>query len=205
MPSSRHVTNTGSRWCLREKGRSGTSNKEGIRENRPPRRVEKRILNFDLCDSRFASNLCGIERILISDIRYRYADIEVPKKGGEMYESKRMESSKALLRLGHIRPRRSHRGISRNLRPPICNTARTCGRHVLSVLLLPLPAVLHLRNIRLLLDSKMASLPVEMGMGLPRKILAVPRRVLLHHSRKIRQGRDHQGTVRTDDARPTTA
>src|SRR3989449_7204889 len=89
--------------------------------------------------------------------------------------------------------------------PSIRNTARTCGRHVLSVLLLPLPTVLHLRNIRLLLDSKMASLPVEMGMGLPRKILAVPRRVLLHHPRTIRQGRDHQGTVRTKDARTTTA
>jgi len=111
-----------------------------------------------------------------------------------------MESSKALLRLGHIRPRRSDRGISRRISVLLRDPTRTSSRHVLPELLLPLPTILHLRNLRLLLDSKMASLPVEMGMGLPRKILAVPRRVLLHHSRKIRQGRDHQGTVRTNDA-----
>src|SRR5437879_6565707 len=115
-----------------------------------------------------------------------------------------MESSQTLLRLGHIRAGRSYRGISRRLRLPIRNTTRTGSRHVLSVLLLPLPAILHLRNIRLLLDSKMASLPVEMGMGLPRKILAIPRPILQHHPRTIRQRRDHQGTIRTDDARPTT-
>src|SRR5438094_2461633 len=40
----------------------------------------KEFLIFDLCDSRFASNLCGIERILISDIRYRYTDIEALAK-----------------------------------------------------------------------------------------------------------------------------
>src|SRR6267143_7210472 len=50
----------------------------------------------------------------------------------------------------------------------------------------------------------MANLPMEGRMGLPRKILAVPRRILQHHSRTIRQGRDHQRTIRTDDARPTT-
>src|SRR2546428_7792516 len=116
-----------------------------------------------------------------------------------------MESSQTLLRLGHIRARRSHRGISRSLRLPIRNTARTCGRHVLSVLLLPLPTVLHLRNIRLLLDSKLASLSVETGMGLPRKILAVPKRGLLHHPRTIRHRREPPGTLRTNDARPTTA
>src|SRR2546425_7421672 len=115
-----------------------------------------------------------------------------------------MESSQTLLRLGHIRARRSHRGISRSLRLPIRNTARTGSRHVLSVFLLPLPIVLHLRNLRLLLDRKMANLSVEMGMGLPRKILAIPRRILLHHPRTIRQRRNHQRTVRTDDARPTT-
>src|SRR5256885_10483107 len=103
-----------------------------------------------------------------------------------------MESSQTLLRLGHIRARRSHLSISRSLRLPIRNTARTCGRHVLSVLLLPLPAILYLRNIRLLLDSKMANLPVEMGMGLPRKILAVTRKVLPHNPPKIRQGRDNE-------------
>src|SRR5213080_1074761 len=121
-----------------------------------------------------------------------------------MYESKRMESSKALLRLGHIRPRRSDRGISRRISVLLRDPTRTSSRHVLPELLLPLPAILHLRNLRLLLDSKMASLPVEMGMRLPRKILAIPRRVLLHHPRTIRQRRDHQGSVRTDDARPTT-
>jgi len=121
-----------------------------------------------------------------------------------MYESKRMESSKALLRLGHIRPRRSDRGISRRLSVLLRDPTGTSSRHVLPVLLLPFPVILHLRNLRLLLDRKMASFPVEMGMGLPRKILAIPRRVLLHHPRTICQGRNHQGTVRTDDARPTT-
>src|SRR5213080_3026069 len=115
-----------------------------------------------------------------------------------------MESSQTLLRLGNIRARRSDRSISRSFSVLLRDPTGTSGRHVLPVLLLPLPTVLHLRNLRLLLDRKMASLPVEMGMGLPRKILAVPRRVLLHHPRTIRQGRDHQGTVRTDDARPTT-
>ena len=114
-----------------------------------------------------------------------------------------MESSQTLLRLGHIRASRSLRSISRCLSLPLCNTTPTCSRHVLPVLL-PLPTILHLRNLRLLLDSQMASLPVERGMGLPRKILEVPRRVLLHHPRTIRQRRDHQGTIRTNDARPTT-
>src|SRR5713101_2054613 len=115
-----------------------------------------------------------------------------------------MESSQTLLRLGHIRASRSHRSISRSLSLLLRNPTRTCSWHVLPVPLLPLPTVLHLRNLRLLLDSKMASLPVEVGMGLPRKILAIPRRVLLHNPRTIRQRRDHQKTVRTDDARPTT-
>src|SRR2546422_3099101 len=115
-----------------------------------------------------------------------------------------MESSPTLLRLGHIRAPRSHRSISRSLSLPIRNTTRTRNRHVLHVLLLPLPTILHLRNIRLLLDSKMANLPMERRMGLPRKILEIPRRVLLHPSRTIRQRRDDQKTVRTDDARPTT-
>src|SRR2546426_10592039 len=115
-----------------------------------------------------------------------------------------MESSQTLLRLGHIRARRSDRSISRRLSVLLCDSTGTSSRHVLPVLLLPLPTVLHLWDLRLLLDSKMASVPVEMGMGLPRKILAIPRRVLLHHPRTIRQRRDHQGTVRTDDARPTT-
>src|SRR5213592_2221337 len=116
-----------------------------------------------------------------------------------------MESSQTLLRLGHIRASRSERSISRRLSVLLCDPTGTSSRHVLPVLLLPLPTVLHLRNLRLLLDSKMASVPVEMGMGLPRKILAIPRRVLLHHPRTIRQRRDHQRTIRTDDARPTTA
>src|SRR5437899_9330240 len=115
-----------------------------------------------------------------------------------------MESSQTLLRLGHIRARRSDRSISRSLGVLLRDPTGTSSRHVLPVLLLPLPAILHLRNIRLLLDSKMASLPVEMGMGLPRKILAIPRPILQHHPRTIRQRRDHQGTIRTDDARPTT-
>src|SRR6266540_4052190 len=114
-----------------------------------------------------------------------------------------MESSQTLLRLGHIRARRSDRSISRSLSVLLRDPTGTSSRHVLPVLL-PLPPVLHLWDLRLLLDSKMASVPVEMGMGLPRKILAIPRRVLLHHPRTIRQRRDHQGTVRTDDARPTT-
>src|SRR6267378_704104 len=115
-----------------------------------------------------------------------------------------MESSQTLLRLGHIRARRSDRSISSSLSVLLRDPTGTGSRNVLSVLLLPLPAILHLRNLRLLLDRKMASLPVEMGMGLPRKILAIPRPILLHHSRKIRQGRDHQRTIRTIDARPTT-
>src|SRR3989442_15686790 len=113
-----------------------------------------------------------------------------------------MESSQTLLRLGHIRASRRCRSVNRSLSRPIRNTTRTRYWHVLPVLL-PLPAILHLRNIRILLDCPMASLPMERGMGLSRKILAIPRPILLHHSRKIRQGRDYQRTVRTDDARPT--
>src|SRR2546425_11975178 len=113
-----------------------------------------------------------------------------------------MESSQTLLRLGHIRASRRCRSVNRSLSRPIRNTTRTRYWHVLPVLL-PLPAILHLRNIRILLDCPMASLPMERRMGLPRKIQAIPRPILLHHSRKICQGRDHQRTVRTDDARPT--
>src|SRR6266487_1013704 len=116
-----------------------------------------------------------------------------------------MESSQTLLRLGHIRPRRSDRSISRRLSILLRDPTGTGTRHVLPVLLLPLPTILHLRNLRLLLGRKIAGVPVEMGMGLPRKILAIPRGVLLHHPRTIRQGRNHQRSVRTDDARPTTA
>src|SRR5437867_8545160 len=115
-----------------------------------------------------------------------------------------MESSQTLLRLGHIRARRSHSSISRSLRVLLLDPTTTGSRHVLPILLLPLPNILHLRNLRLLLDSKMASVPVEMGMGLPRKILAIPRRIILHHPRTIRQTIDHQSTIRTIDARPTT-
>jgi len=114
-----------------------------------------------------------------------------------------MESSQTLLRLGHIRASRRCRSINRSLSLTIRNTLCTRCRHVLPVLLLPVPVILHLRNIRILLDCQMANLPMERGMGLPRKILAIPRPILLYHPRKIRQGRDHQRTVRTDDARPT--
>ncbi len=114
-----------------------------------------------------------------------------------------MESSQTLLRLGHIRASRRCRGINHGLSLAFRNTPCTRRRHVLPVLLLPVPAILHLRNIRVLLDCQMASLPMERGMGLSRKILAIPRPILLHHSRKICQGRDHQRTVRTDDARAT--
>ncbi len=114
-----------------------------------------------------------------------------------------MESSQTLLRLGHIRATRGRRGIDSSLSSAIRNTPSPRRRHVLPVLLLPIPAILHLRNIRILLDCQMVNLPMERGMGLPRKILAIPRPILLHHSRKIRQGRDHQRTVRPDDARPT--
>src|SRR2546422_10448767 len=115
-----------------------------------------------------------------------------------------MESSPTLLRLGHIRAPRSHRSISRSLSLPIRNTTRTRNRHVLPVLLLPLPTILHLRHIRLLLDSKMANLPMERRMGLPREILEIPRRVLVHPLRKVRQTTDHQKAVRTEDAGPKT-
>ena len=115
-----------------------------------------------------------------------------------------MESSATLLRLGHIRTPRRHRWISRSLSLPLRNTTCTSSRHILPVLLLPLPTILHLRNIRLLLDSQMANLPMERRMGIPRKILAIPRRILQHNPRTIRQGRDHKRTIRTDDARPTT-
>src|SRR5712692_5816591 len=115
-----------------------------------------------------------------------------------------MEPSQTLLRLGHIHARRSHSSINRSLSVLLRNPTCTSDRHVLSVLLLPLPAILHLRNLRILLDRKMANLPMEMGMGLPRKILAKPRPVLLHYPRTIRQRRNHQRTVRTIDARPTT-
>ncbi len=114
-----------------------------------------------------------------------------------------MESSETLLRLGHIRASRRCRSINRSLSLTIRNTPSTRRRHVLPVLLLPVPAILHLRNIRILLDCQMANLPMERRMGLPRKILAIPRPILLYHPRKICQGRDHQRTVRTDDARPT--
>ena|SRR3989442_4492232 len=113
-----------------------------------------------------------------------------------------MESSQTLLRLGNIRATRGRRGINRSLSLAISNTPSTRRRHLLPVLL-PIPAILHLRNIRILLDCQMANIPMERRMGLPRKILEISRPILLHHSRKIRQGRDHQRTVRTDDARPT--
>ena len=115
-----------------------------------------------------------------------------------------MESSRTLLRLGHIRAPRRHRCISRSLSRPIRSTTRTRRGHVLPILLLPLPIILHFRNIRLLLDSKMANLPMERRMELSGKILAIPGRILQHHPRAIRQGRDHKRTIRTDDARPTT-
>ncbi len=115
-----------------------------------------------------------------------------------------MESSQTLLRLGHLRACRSHRCFSGSFSISIRDTTRPRCRHLLPVLLLPLPTILHLRNIRLLLDSKMANLPMERRMGLPRKILAVSGRILQHHPRTICQRRDHQRTIRTDDARPTT-
>src|SRR5439155_159179 len=62
-----------------------------------------------------------------------------------------MESSQTLLRLGHIRASRSDRSISRRLSVLLCDPTGTSSRHVLPVLLLPLPTVLHLRNLRLLL------------------------------------------------------
>ncbi len=92
-----------------------------------------------------------------------------------------MESSQTHLRLGVIRPSRRYRIISRYLRLPLRNTTRTSGGHLLPVLLLPIPAILLLWNIRLLLDSQMANLSMERRMGLPWKILAVPRRILQHH------------------------
>src|SRR6267143_1048652 len=115
-----------------------------------------------------------------------------------------MESSQTLLRLGPIRASRSHRGISRSLGFHIHSPTSTCCRLILPVLLLPVPTILHIRNIRILLDSQMVDLPMERRMGLPKKILAIPRRVLQHHPRTIRQRRDHQGTIRTNDARLTT-
>src|SRR5438132_3845580 len=115
-----------------------------------------------------------------------------------------MESSQTLLRLGHFCARRHYRRVSCGLSLSLRRTTPTSSRHLLPVLLLPLPPILHLWNLRLLLDSQMANFPVERRMGLPRKILAVPRRILQHHSRTIRQGRGHQRTIRTDDARPTT-
>src|SRR5947199_9310357 len=115
-----------------------------------------------------------------------------------------MESSQTLLRLGHIRASRSDRSISRRLSVLLCDPTGTSSRHVLPVLLLPLPTVLHLRNLRFLLDSKMASVPGEMGMRLRRKILAIPRRVLIHPPRMIRQWRDHDVTVRRANTRATT-
>src|SRR5438309_10110751 len=114
-----------------------------------------------------------------------------------------MESSQTPLRLGHIRASRSHRSIRCCLSLPIHRTTRPLSQHVLSVPL-PLPAILHLWNIRLFLDSKMADLPMERRMGLPWKILAVPRRILQHHPRTIREGRDYKRTIRPNDARPTT-
>src|SRR5436853_1637057 len=111
-----------------------------------------------------------------------------------------MESSATLLRLGHICARHGDSSINRSFIVLLRDPTRSCSRHVLPVLLLPLPTVLYLRNLRFLLDRQMASLSMEMGMGLPRKILAIPRQVLLYHPRTIRQRRDYQGTVRTDDA-----
>ena len=115
-----------------------------------------------------------------------------------------MESSQTHLRLGVIRPSRRYRSISRYLRLPLRNTTRTSGWHLLPVLLLPIPTILLLWNIRLLLDSKMANLSMERRIGLPWKILAIPRRILQHHPRTICERRDHQRTIRTADARPTT-
>src|SRR6266581_8476360 len=115
-----------------------------------------------------------------------------------------MESSQTHLRLGVIRPSRRYRSISRYLGLPLRNTTRTSGGHLLPVLLLPTPAIRLLWNIRLLLDSQMANLSMERRMGLPWKILAVPRRILQHHPRTICERRDHQRTIRTADARPST-
>ncbi len=116
-----------------------------------------------------------------------------------------MESSQTHLRLGVIRPSRRYRIISRYLRLPLRNTTRTGGGHLLPVLLLPIPTILLLWNIRPLLDSQMANLSMERRMGLPWKILAVPRRILQHHPRTTCERRDHQRTIRTADARPPTA
>jgi hypothetical protein len=44
---------------------------------------EKRTLIFSIRGLLLASNLGGIERILISNIRYRYTDIEISREGGE--------------------------------------------------------------------------------------------------------------------------
>src|SRR6266704_3842141 len=115
-----------------------------------------------------------------------------------------MESSQTHLRPGVIRHSRRYRIISRYLRLPLRNTTRTSGGHILPVLLLPIPTFLLLWNILLLLDSQMANLSVERRMGLPWKILAIPRRILQHHPRTICERRDHQRTIRTADARPTT-
>src|SRR6266705_6274815 len=76
-----------------------------------------------------------------------------------------MESSQTLLRLGHIRATRGRRGIDSSLSSAIRNTPSPRRRHVLPVLLLPIPAILHLRNIRILLDCQMVNLPMERGWG----------------------------------------
>ena len=120
-----------------------------------------------------------------------------------------MESSSTVLRLGNLRALSSRRSRDRGLgillrHPTINGTSR-----LLSILLLPLPTILHLRVLRVFLDCPMAVLPMERGlgvwrMGLQTKILALRRRVLLHPPREIRTWRDHQRTIRTDDARPTT-
>src|SRR6267378_1660874 len=83
--SSRPVTSMESGWCLRENGLSDISRKGRTREYRPSRGSRKDCL-FSIKRILLVSNLGGIERTLISDIRYRYTDIEVQQKEAKTYE-----------------------------------------------------------------------------------------------------------------------
>lgn len=77
-----------------------------------------------------------------------------------------MESSKTLLRMGHLRTTRRRRDLSGRLRVTLGNKTRPSNRHFLPVLLVPLPIVPDLRLLPLLRSATMDLLPMEMGLGL---------------------------------------
>ena len=79
-----------------------------------------------------------------------------------------MESSSTLLRLENIRAHRSRHNLNRILSLLLRHPSSADSRNILSILLVPLPALLHLRLLRILLDRTLALLPVERRLGIRR-------------------------------------